>query len=100
MNVLNGDHKNIDFDEIEMNACSIEKTDGFEVIMNQIPDLRKKELILKIRNVRGIDLSVLDDFFEIYDKKPILREAQWYYQVKAFKSDYEKQYGYLNLPEK
>lgn len=100
MNVLNGDHKNIDFDKIEANTCSLEKTDGFEVIMNQIPDSKKKELIRKIRDISDIDISVLDDFFEIYEKEPTLKESQWFYQVKAFKSAYEKEYNYLKLPEK
>lgn len=97
MNLLNGEH--IDFDEIEKNACSIEKTEGFDIIANQISDLEKRRLVSKIRNVNKVDLSVLDDFFEIYEKEPVLKESKWYHQVKSFKSIYEDRHLYLSLPE-
>lgn len=99
MNVLNGDHRNIDFDEIETNACYLKKTDGFEVIMNQIPESKKKELIYKIRNVTNIDLSIIDDFFEIYEEEPHLKETQWFYQIKGFISEY-KNHRNLIFPER
>ena len=47
------------------------------------------------------DIKILDDFFEIVDRKePVLKDTQWYQQMKAFRFMYENRYGNLEIPDR
>lgn len=46
-------------------------------------------------------IKILDDFFEIVDRKePVLKDTQWYQQMKAFRFMYENRYGNLEIPDR
>lgn len=101
LNLFNGDNINVDFDEMEKNYQDIKSMAAFHTIMNQIDDSDKKELVIRIRGISGLDIEILDDFFEIVDgKEPVLRDTQWYQQIKAFRFMYESRYGSLEIPDR
>lgn len=101
LNLFNGDYINTDFDIIEKNYQDIKSMAAFHTMMNQIDDSDKKELVIRIRGISGLDIEILDDFFKIVDgKEPVLRDTQWYQQIKAFRFMYESRYGSLEIPNK
>ncbi len=79
LNLFNCDNINVDFDEMEKNYQDIKSMGAFRTMMSQIADSDKKELVIKIRGINGLDIKILDDFFEIVDRKePVLKDTQWY----------------------
>lgn len=101
LNLFNCDNINVDFDEMEKNYQDIKSMGAFRTMMSQIADSDKKELVIKIRGINGLDIKILDDFFEIVDRKePVLKDTQWYQQMKAFRFMYENRYGNLEIPDR
>ncbi len=101
LNLFNGDNINVDFDEMEKNYQDIKSMGAFRTIMSQIADSDKKELVIKIRGISDLDIKILHDFFGIVDRKePILKDTQWYQQIKAFRLMYESRYGNLEIPNR
>lgn len=93
LNMFTSGYKNVDFEVLEQEYLRINSGDAFERILAQITDnnqnLPKKELIRRIRNVQGIDLSIIKAFIELQDENlDILRESRWYRQVENFFNDY------------
>ncbi|HAZ36592.1 MAG TPA: hypothetical protein DDW58_03355 [Clostridiaceae bacterium] len=87
----------INFEKVEHRYSSLNKNKSFEILLEQIKDNEentpKKELIRRIRNVQGIDLSIIKEFIEIvdrYEELNILATSTWYKQVQNFLEDYDK----------
>lgn len=80
-----------------VNGYSLNRNNSFEVLLGQIEDNDEntcyKELIRRIRNVQGIDLSIIKEFVELvdkYEKLHNLATSTWYKQVQNFFEDYDK----------
>lgn len=106
----------INFGELEQQFQSLASDKAFEALLEQIEDNEEnqsiKSLIKRIKNVQGIDVSVIKHFITIVNtckKIGILSTSTWYKQVKNFSicchniKDIEisqiVDYGYINLIE-
>ncbi|HBA69944.1 MAG TPA: hypothetical protein DCZ40_11400 [Lachnospiraceae bacterium] len=50
---------------------------AFHTMMNQIDDSDKKELVIRIRGISGLDIEILDGFFEIVDEIDAFLHPKW-----------------------
>lgn len=99
LNVFNGDYKHVDFMEIEKEHYNINSIGAFELIMNQVEDSEKKDLIYRIRNIEKVDIKILDDFLNVIKNiEPELSKSKWCKQVEYFRTIYEKEYQYMKIP--
>lgn len=99
LNVFNEDYKHVDFMEIEKEHYNINSIDAFELIMNQVEDSEKKDLIYRIRNIEKVDIKILDDFLNVIKNiAPELSKSKWCKQVEYFRTIYKKEYQYMKIP--
>lgn len=94
LNMFNSGYKNVDFDVLVREDIRLNSEDTFERILGQIADNEettlKKELIRRIRNVQGIDLSIIKEFIELQtENMQVLKDSTWFKQVKNFFEDYD-----------
>lgn len=106
----------INFGELEQQFQSLASDKAFEALLEQIEDNEEnqsiKSLIKRIKNVQGIDVSVIEHFIKTVNtckEIGILSTSTWYKQVKNFsiccpnikdiKIDQIVDYRYINLIE-
>lgn len=100
-NALNGDYINTNFIEIEKNNISINSSKAFEMMMAQVENLKKRDLIGRIRNVERLDMKIIDDFLDNAEEiVPPLVKTKWFKQVENFKNLYQSKKKYLKIPDK
>lgn len=92
-NMFASGNRNVEFDELEKKHMKIGSDEAFKEILGQIEDnehnIPKKKLIKRIKNVQGVDLSIIKDFIELQDENlDMLKESRWYTQVKNFWENY------------
>lgn len=87
----------IDFKKLVHVSSSLKSLRAFEIFLEQIENNEentpKKELIRRIKNVEGIDLSIIKEFIELVDKDEELRSlgtSTWFKQVQNFLEDYDE----------
>ena len=87
----------LDFKKMEHGYASLNSNKAFDIFLGQIEDNEedtpKKELIRRIKNVQGVDLSIIKEFIELADKYENLHNlatSTWYKQVENFLEDYDK----------
>lgn len=109
----------INFQELEQRFQSLDSNEVFEALLEQIEDNKENEsikcFIKRIKNVQGIDLTIIKEFINVVDRcKDIsnLKTSNWYKQVENFLGyflEYEKHtiniknnnknYRYIKLDE-
>ena len=104
------------FEKMECGYSLLNRNESFEELLGQIEDSEEnmsyKELIRRIKNVQGVDLSIIKEFIEIvdrYEKRNVLGTSMWYKQVQNFLEDYNNikdieigqtiNYGYVDFIE-
>lgn len=85
------------FKKLEHGYTLINSNKVYEILLEQIEDNEenapKKELIKRIKNVKGIDLNIIKEFIDIVDRYEEFRNlatSMWYEQVQNFLKDYGK----------
>lgn len=86
LNLFTGECLNRLFKMIEKGVISHANAYDLENILQQSDE---KEFIMKIYNIGEVDITLLDEFFNITEKKGcILKQTVWYEQIKKFKEQY------------
>lgn len=87
----------IDFEKAEYRHMTLSSNGALEIFLEEIEENKenapKKELIRRIKNVEGIDLSIIKEFIELVDKDEklsVLGTSTWFKQVQNFLEDYNK----------
>lgn len=85
------------FETVGYRTFLLNRNDSFEELLEQIEDSEEnkyyKGLIRRIKNVQGVDLSIIKEFIELadkYEKLHNLATSTWYKQVENFLEDYDK----------
>lgn len=109
---MSEDYKNVKFNILEQKRIRIESDKALEIILNQVygrcKNLSKGKLIRKIRNVKTVDMNILEEFLHLTDENTkILSSSVWYEQVLNFFNTYNDvknididktiNYGYVKL---
>ena len=86
LNLFTGECINRLLKMVEKSFINHINADDLEDILQQLDE---KEFIMKIYNIKEVDITLLDEFFNIIDKKDgILKQTVWYEQIKKFKEQY------------
>ena len=85
------------FEMVGYRSFLLNRNDSFEELLEQIEDSEENKyyrgLIRRIKNVQGVDLSIIKEFIELADKCEKIRHlstSTWYKQIQNFLEDYDK----------